>query len=210
MGEHDRIPRLYAYFEEDRQFYLVQELIEGHSLNAEFQRGKPWSERETSEFLQELLEILTFVHQQGTIHRDIKPDNIMRRDEDRKLFLIDFGAVKEKLSVDESGQTTVAIGTPFYMPPEQAMGEPGTYSDIYAVGILGIQALTGIPAQDLPRDEEELKQIIEELPINTQLKYVLGRMVSFQYKNRFADGKETLQALIPTVLEPIESAKKNI
>ncbi|MDJ0679618.1 MAG: serine/threonine-protein kinase [Xenococcaceae cyanobacterium MO_167.B52] len=202
LGEHHNIPRLYAYFEEDGEFYLVQEFIEGHTLNSEFQPGKQWSEKETVDFLRELLEILAFVHQQGTIHRDVKPGNIMRADKDGKLFLIDFGAVKEKLSVDDSGQPTVVIGTPSYMPPEQATGNPKKSSDIYSVGILGIQALTGKAAHGLPRDEEELKQIIEELPIDTQIQYVLGRMVSFQHKNRFADGTEALQALIPTIVEP--------
>ena len=203
LGEHDRIPRLYADIEEDGQFYLVEEFIEGHSLNSEFQQGTRWSETETADFLQELLEILAFVHQEGTIHRDIKPDNIMRRDRDQKLVLIDFGAVKEKLTVDESGQPTVVIGTPSYMAPEQAIGQPGTYSDVYAVGMLGIQTLTGLASYDLPRDEDRLRQKIDELPINTQLKYVLGHMVSFQYKNRFSDAAKALQALVLTIVEPV-------
>ena len=214
LGEHDRIPRLFSYFEEDGEFYLVQEFIAGQDLTGEFQPGKRWSEAETVNFLQELLKILTFVHQENTIHRDIKPANIMRRDRDGKLVLIDFGAVKEILSANQPGDTTtlsstVGIGTYSYMPPEQAMGRPGKYSDVYAVGMLGIQALTGLPSRKLPQDSEQLQQIWNDLKIevSSQLKYVLGRMVSYQYKQRFPDAAEALKALIPTEIDSRESVK---
>ncbi len=165
LGEQNRIPRLYSYFEEEGEFYLVEEFIEGNNLASEFKSGKRWSEEETVRFLQELLEILTFVHQENIIHRDIKPANIMRRDQDRKLVLIDFGAVKEKLTVDKRGQTSVVIGTPPYIAPEQGMGKPEKCSDIYAVGILGIQALTGLVSRDLPQDSDQFRQILEDLRI---------------------------------------------
>jgi serine/threonine-protein kinase len=132
LGEHDKIPRLFSYFEEDGEFFLVQELIKGQTLSKEFQSGRRWSEEETVNFLRELLEILSVVHQENTIHRDLKPANIMRRDSDGKLVLIDFGAVKEVLTVDRDGQTdsTIAIGTLTYMPFEQTKGKPGKHSDV--------------------------------------------------------------------------------
>jgi eukaryotic-like serine/threonine-protein kinase len=212
LGENDQIPRLFSYFEEDGEFYLVQELVEGHTLSQEFEPGTRWSEAKTVKFLRELLEILSVVHQQGTIHRDLKPANIMRRQQDGKLVLIDFGAVKEILSIQQSEPTgeppTVGIGTAAYLPPEQAMGRPGKYSDIYAVGMLGIQALTGLPSQDLPQDTEHLEQVWNDLnvQVDPQLKYVLGRMISYQYKHRFADAVEALKALVPTVINPSESS----
>ncbi|MGK7895304.1 MAG: GUN4 domain-containing protein [Xenococcus sp. (in: cyanobacteria)] len=202
LGEHDCIPRLYSYFEEEGQFYLVQEFIEGDNLVAQFQSGNRWSEEATISFLQELLEILAFVHQEETIHRDIKPANIMRREDDGRLFLIDFGAVKEILTVDEKGQTnltnlTVGIGSVDYMAPEQAMGKPGKYSDVYAVGMLGIQALTGFISRDLPQDSSRLREVLEQLKINIspQLESVLSKMISFQPQNRFADAVEALEAV---------------
>ncbi|MEM9276090.1 MAG: protein kinase [Cyanobacteria bacterium P01_F01_bin.143] len=202
LGEHDQIPRLFSYFEEEGQFYLVQEFIQGQNLVAQFQSGKRWGEKETVNFLQELLEILTFVHQEKTIHRDIKPANIMRRDSEGRLFLIDFGAVKEILTVDEKGQTnftdlTVGIGSRDYMAPEQAMGKPGKYSDIYAVGMLGVQALTGLSSRDLPQDSDKLREILDErqITISPQLEFVLSKMISFQPQNRFADAAEALEAV---------------
>ncbi|MDJ0589148.1 MAG: serine/threonine-protein kinase [Pleurocapsa sp. MO_226.B13] len=207
LGEHNQIPRLYSYFGEEGEFYLVQELIEGQDLTSEFQPGKKWSEAETVEFLQELLSILSVVHQENTIHRDIKPANIMRRQSDRRLVLIDFGAVKKILTGDRQGKTTlsstVGIGTYSYMPPEQAMGRPGKYSDVYAVGMLGIQALSGLSSRELPQDSEHLQQMWNDLDleVSPQLKYVLGKMVSFQYKQRFQDANEALKALIPTEID---------
>ena len=189
LGEDDRIPRLFSYFEEDKEFFLIQELVEGRDLTSEFQIGKMWSESETVEFLQELLRVLSIVHKENKVHRDIKPANIMRRNSDRKIVLIDFGAVKEILTVDKHGNTTlpdktVGIGTPAYMPAEQAMGLPDTYSDIYAVGILGIQAITGLPSMNLPRDAEQFEEILQEkrISITAELKSVLCKMIALQTK----------------------------
>ena len=200
LGEHNQIPRLYSYFEEDEQFYLVQEFIQGHNLTQEFQPGKKWTESETVKFLLELLEILTVVHQKNAIHRDLKPANIMRRDSDGKLVLIDFGAVKEVVTVDQKKQTnfTVAIGTSFYMSPEQAQGMPGKYSDVYAVGMLGIQALTGLKSEELPEDPESLQQMWQDLDIkvSSDLKSALNNMVSLQCKERYQDAVEARKALI--------------
>ena len=205
LGEYNQIPRLFSYFEENNEFYLVQELVKGHDLTHEFQPGKKWSESETVDFLIELLSILSVVHQNNTIHRDIKPANIMRRGEDGKLVLIDFGAVKEVLTVDKDGQITVivyptkGIGTPIYMPPEQAMGKPGKYSDIYAVGMLGVQALTGLTGKDLPLDSDGLRRIWQnsEIKVSSKLKSILEKMISFQCKKRYADAESALEALAP-------------
>ncbi|MBD0344001.1 MAG: serine/threonine protein kinase, partial [Coleofasciculus sp. Co-bin14] len=146
LGNHDRIPQLIDHFEEDEQFYLVQEFIEGIELKHELPIGKQFSETHVIALLQEILEILEFVHDQGVIHRDVKPSNLIRRKRDGKIVLIDFGAVKQVSTqiIHPEGQTTltVAVGSPGYMPNEQLSGKPRFCSDIYAVGMLGIQALT--------------------------------------------------------------------
>ncbi|MFN7656654.1 MAG: protein kinase domain-containing protein, partial [Dolichospermum sp.] len=93
LGTHDRIPQLLAYFEENAEFYLVQELIVGNNLSQELSSGKIFTENQVISLVQEILEILDFVHQQKVIHRDVNPRNILRRQQDGKLILIDFGAV---------------------------------------------------------------------------------------------------------------------
>ena len=150
LGHHDRIPRLLAYFEENQEFYLVQEFIPGELLTNKLQPGQRWTENQVWEFVSEILEILVFIHAQGFIHRDIKPSNIIQRQQDNKLVLVDFGAVKQNwaqlLSQTSNIEmpATVGIGTPGYMPMEQARGRPRPNSDIYALGAIALQALTGL------------------------------------------------------------------
>ena len=95
LGSHNQIPALYAYFEENNDFYLVQELIEGITLTNIIQSQSSFSESYVRDFLVDFLQILDYVHQKKIIHRDIKPDNIIIRESDQKPVLIDFGAVKE-------------------------------------------------------------------------------------------------------------------
>lgn len=112
LGTHDQIPQLLAYFEEDEEFYLVQEQIIGHTLNQELPPGRAIDEIAAIKIVRDLLQTLTFVHQNNVIHRDIKPSNIIRRHSDGKLVLIDFGAVKEVSTkqLDTEEQTPFTIG----------------------------------------------------------------------------------------------------
>jgi serine/threonine protein kinase/regulator of sirC expression with transglutaminase-like and TPR domain len=153
LGNHDQIPTLLAEFEENQEFYLVQQFVDGYPLNQEIQPGIPWSEDKVISLLTELLQILKYVHSYAVIHRDIKPSNLMRRSSDNKIVLIDFGAVKEITNQISQGQSplTVAVGTLQYMPMEQLQGQPRFNSDIYAVGMLGIQALSGLHSNELSK-----------------------------------------------------------
>lgn len=147
LGQHDQIPQLLASFEENEEFYLVQEFVQGHPLSQELRPRLKLSQPQVVRLLMELLEILSFVHSQGVIHRDLKPSNIMRRNHDNKLVLIDFGVAKkittQLAESDEASRFTVSVGTPGYMPGEQSAGRPHFNSDIYALGMIAVEALTG-------------------------------------------------------------------
>ncbi|HEY9297219.1 MAG TPA: serine/threonine-protein kinase, partial [Phormidium sp.] len=147
LGEsHDQIPQLYAYFEENQEFYLVQELIEGETLTPQVQKQGKLSARTVQKILLDILPILDFIHSQGIIHRDIKPDNIILRQRDSKPVLIDFGALKETMMTMANSQGnpthSMVIGTPGFMPSEQAAGKPIYSSDLYSVGLTAIYLLT--------------------------------------------------------------------
>jgi len=196
--KHPQIPALLANFEENGEFYLVQDYIDGEDLSrTEITPGKRLSEAIVIKLLQDILEILAFVHQQNVIHRDIKPSNLIRRRQDGKIFLIDFGAVKEikTLVMTPGGQTSVLapIGTPGYMPSEQASGHPQLCSDVYAVGMLGIQALTGIVPSQLQKDST--LQVIwrERVQVSPQLTDILDKMVRYDFSQRFHSAVEALQ-----------------
>ncbi len=199
LGNHDRIPRLLAYFEEQQEFYLVQEYVPGNPLSTELQAGRKWSEQQVVDLLAEILDILVFIHSQGVIHRDIKPDNIMRRASDRRLILIDFGAIKQVRNQQmlHGQQTmTVAIGTPGYMPIEQASGNPRASSDLYALGSIGIQALTGVNPCELASDDHTGELKWEHLTVaNPQLIAILQRMTRYHFKDRFLTAAEALAAV---------------
>ncbi|MBS9390309.1 MAG: protein kinase [Dolichospermum sp. WA123] len=199
LSNNDQIPRLLAYFDENQEFFLVQEFIDGHTLSEELIPGQPWSEVQVMQMLLEILSILEFVHQEGVIHRDIKPDNIIRREADYKLVLVDFGAVKQLRSplVVVGGQqtATVAIGTPGYMPTEQGQGKPRPNSDIYALGIIAIQALTGVPVSQLQEDPDTGEINWQHLiPVNPELVAILTKMVRYHFKERYQTATEALQA----------------
>ncbi|MBV6627727.1 MAG: protein kinase [Rivularia sp. (in: Bacteria)] len=204
LGNHDQIPRLLAYFDENHEFFLVQEFIEGHPLTDELETRQRWNENQVIQMLVSVLSVLEFVHSQGVIHRDIKPDNIIRRYSDGKLVLVDFGAVKQlrasyglgSLQGVQNPSATVAIGTPGYMPTEQGQGRPRHNSDIYSLGIIAIQALTGIAPMDLPEDPQTGELLWENLvPVSRELTEVLNMMVRYHFKERYQNATEALEAL---------------
>ncbi|MDX2229015.1 MAG: serine/threonine-protein kinase [Leptolyngbyaceae cyanobacterium bins.349] len=209
LGKHPQIPQLLAYFNERGDFYLVQEYIDGISLADELKLHKllrPLSEQAVVMILFELLHILDFVHRHGVIHRDIKPANIIRRRSDRKLVLIDFGAVKQVSAMDEQSDGTVftvAIGTNGYMAPEQAMGKPCAASDIYALGMTGIRALTGIEPSKLDSGGAAASPASvswkEMVQVSDSLVEILDKMVRVDVSERYRTAPEAITALQPLV-----------
>lgn len=202
LGKHDRVPLLLAYFESKQHFFLVEDYIPGHPLSEEIVPGSPLSESQTLALLQEVLEILDFVHSQGVIHRDVTPANIIRRETDGKLVLIDFGAVKEiTAELLEGDYRTIATGTPAYMPVEQFRGQPQFNSDIYALGTIAIQALTGASVKDLPHLKNPSNSSSGETlwrlraRINPKLADVIDKMVRDDFKQRYQSAREVLEDL---------------
>ncbi|MBW4595633.1 MAG: serine/threonine protein kinase [Brasilonema angustatum HA4187-MV1] len=209
LDNYDLVPHLLAHFEDNLEFYLVQQFIEGHALSVELPPGDRWSQSKVFQLLCEVLSILNFVHSCGLIHRDVKPSNILRRKEDNRLVLIDFGAVKpiwNQLIINQGKTsnfipleyTTIAIGTPGYMPHEQQRGKPRPSSDIYALGMIAIQALTGVHPTQLPEDRNTGEILWQELAqVNEKLALILNKMVCHHFKDRYHSAKEALEVLAP-------------
>jgi serine/threonine-protein kinase len=197
----DQIPRLYAYFSENGQFYLVQEYIQGQTLTAKLQQQGLMSESTVKEILTNILPVLDYVHSKGIVHRDIKPDNILIRYADRKPILIDFGAVKETIGtvVTPSGNSTrsIVIGTPGFMPSEQTVGRPMFASDIYSLGLTAIYLLTGKMPQELATDPATGTLLWRQhaLSVTPSFAAVLDKAIQFSAGDRFASAREMLQAL---------------
>ncbi|QNP28624.1 CHASE2 domain-containing serine/threonine-protein kinase [Cylindrospermopsis curvispora] len=199
VGQHPQIPQLLGYFEDRQEFYLVQEYIVGHTLSQEL---PPVTGAKSQSFviamLLEILEILSFIHQHHVIHRDIKPSNIMRRHQDNRLCLIDFGAVKLIQPQINPGteSATVSIGTRGYSPPEQLAGHPRLSSDIYALGMIGIQAVTGNFPQELPLDPQTGNVVWRHLGIvSDQLASILDKMVCYNFGDRYLSARAVIEDL---------------
>ncbi len=210
IGSHPQIPRLLDYFEEDANFYLVQEFVDGETLKQEFERRGAFNEIEIRKILSEILPALGFMHQNGVIHRDIKPANIMRRKQDGQLVLIDFGAVSSQINKpsaeeDPSGLlTNFAIGTPGFAPPEQMAMRPVYSSDLYATAMSCLYLMTGRSPKDLPHDpytgEINWKSQVQ---LSDRLRVVFEKLLQQSVALRFRSAEEALKSLESgTVEEP--------
>jgi serine/threonine-protein kinase len=213
LGDNsNQIPRLYAYFSDNGQFYLIQEYIEGQTLSTIVQSRGVMSENAVRDILIGLLPVLDYVHGRGIVHRDIKPDNIIIRKYDGKPVLIDFGAVKETIGTifTPSGNSTrsIVIGTPGFMPSEQSVGRPMFASDIYSLGMTAIFLLTGKLPQEIPNDPATgailWRQYASSLTPGFAM--VLDKAIQFVPQHRFNSARDMLWALqsgssasIPTV-----------
>ncbi|WP_035992128.1 serine/threonine-protein kinase [Leptolyngbya sp. KIOST-1] len=192
IGNHPQLPRLLDYFESGQEFFLVQEYINGFTLQQEVKRGGPFTEAGVKQFLSEILAMVQYVHDNHVIHRDIKPANIIRRDQDKKLVLIDFGAVKDKVNPlqaansDQTALTAYAIGTPGYAPPEQMAMRPVYASDIYALGVTCIYLLSGKAPKDLNYDPHTGELLWREhVHISDHFAGVLQKMLEISVKHRY-------------------------
>jgi eukaryotic-like serine/threonine-protein kinase len=205
LDKCSRIPKLIDRFQEQGKFYLIQEYIAGNPLNEELGSGKKLGGQEVIDLLLDILSVLEYVHSKSIIHRDIKPSNLIRRQSDNKIVLIDFGAVKSIRNLAfEGGQITQtrAIGTEGYMPAEQCKNQPKCNSDIYAAGIIGIQALTGLHIEDFFHDKETCELIWHYatpdrpiVQISDKLEKILNKMVRYDFKDRYQKVEEVLQDL---------------
>lgn len=189
LGEHPQIPRLLAHIEENGHLYLVQEYIDGGSLADELAAGSMTVEQ-VLPMLREMLTILAAVHGQHVIHRDIKPSNILRRHSTGQLVLIDFGAVKA-LQAAPQPDLTVAIGSLGYMAPEQQSSRPCFGSDLYSLGMVALQALSG---QHPMRFELPVTCERVGVTVPPRLAEFIDRLVRVDHRDRYGSAGEALQA----------------
>ncbi|NET52579.1 MAG: serine/threonine protein kinase, partial [Merismopedia sp. SIO2A8] len=211
LGQHELIPTFIDFFEESEEFYLVQEFIDGTSLSDTLLDGLRFSEQEAIAFLKDVLSVLDFIHRNDVIHRDVKPENLIKRHSDDRYVLIDFGAVKERQFelVEHTRMTnvarspdapksslTVGIGTEGYTPHEQLNGRPRHSSDLYALGITTIQALTGMQPYEWGDDADtgELQWQPHALT-SVGFTLILETMVRFNVKHRYTKASDVLSDL---------------
>ncbi|MCC5663802.1 bifunctional serine/threonine-protein kinase/ABC transporter substrate-binding protein [Nostoc sp. CHAB 5784] len=211
---HARIPRLFGFFTKDveattgyvqRFFYLVQDYIEGENLdnelNARLSLPEPrtFSENEVINILKEILNILKYIHNPDDtngviyIHRDIKPANIMRCSKNNRLYLIDFGAVKQILQGLELETTSIVLD-PRFAPPEQFRNQQlSPASDLYATATTCLCLLTGNRNPNQLLEESCLKEIVTVS--DQHFAKALDLMLKHRSKDRPQSAQEVLKIL---------------
>ncbi len=203
---HPQIPSFRANFEEAKRLFLVQEYAEGKTyakiLGERIRESKTFTEEEAITFLHQMLPILTNIHNQGIIHRDISPDNIILRDVDQLPVLIDFGVVKAGVQNLESaeagiGEQGTTVGKAGYAPNEQLQtGEAYANSDLYALAVTVVVLMTGRKPESLIDKSTMTWKWQQLLPtISPWFAKVLMRMMSYRPNNRYQSAKEVSQAL---------------
>jgi serine/threonine-protein kinase len=207
---HPQIPNLLAYFplevpgwhspQPQQFFYIVQQYIEGQNLEDELAAKGRFTEADVRDVLEQTLSILQYVHEENVIHRDIKPSNLVRHHKTGRLFLLDFGAVKEVTQgVGGAGRST-GIYTPGYAPPEQMQGAPVfPSSDLYALAVSCIVLLTGEEPKQLFDSFSSSWQWTDKAQVSPELTAILNRMLQSIPSDRLGSAQEVLQTLNPTV-----------
>ena len=198
---HIQIPKLLNYFEENQQFYLIQDFVLGKNLEREVKKGHIYQESSAKKFLRNILPVLNYVHSQKVIHRDIKPGNILREKKTKTLYLIDFGAVKEQVNTQlmnqnpEGAFTKISVGTMGFAPPEQLAMRPVYSSDIYALAATCVFLLTGKAPKDLCNPVTGELAWEQHTAVTPTFARVLNKMLELDVRQRFASADEVIKAL---------------
>ncbi|GAB1542533.1 hypothetical protein NUACC21_52070 [Scytonema sp. NUACC21] len=206
LGENSQIPTLFAYFEQNMYLFLVQQYIDGENLRKEVERTGQYGEKETRRFLLDLLPVLKFIHERGVIHRDIKPQNIIRRRSDGRLVLIDFGASKQ-LSTTVQTKTGTTIGSHGYTPIEQMQyGQAYAASDLFSLGATCFFLLTGMSPSDvwMQKGYSWVTGWQEYLasPISAELAQVINKLLTVNYQERYQSADEVYKSIVQQLSPP--------
>nr|MDZ8047853.1 serine/threonine-protein kinase [Nostoc sp. DedQUE02] len=219
LAEHPQIPTLLAYFEQNHYLFLVQQFVNGQNLHKEWETRGNYSEIEIREFLLDLLPVLKFVHVRGVIHRDIKPQNIIRRKSDGRLVLIDFGASKQLTATVQTKMGTV-IGSHGYTALEQMQdGKAYPASDLFSLGATCFHLLTGVRPSQLWIQQgygwvASWRQYLtrpgrDGISVSIELSEVLDRLLQLDIEKRYQSADEVITDLTPQ-LPPLASVPPTI
>ncbi|MGD1713052.1 protein kinase domain-containing protein [Dapis sp. BLCC M172] len=220
---HPQIPRFWEFIRENKCLFLVQDFIEGQTLesllNQRRKQGNFFSEVEITDFIRQILPVLSYLHGQGIIHRDIAPDNIIYRIEDGLPVLIDLGGVKqiaaEVSHKADSSKNVVSAGTKLgkfgYAPDEQMrLGIVAPHSDLYALAVTCLVLMTGKFPSELINAKTMEWQWSQELKLSPKFEGILNRMLAPIPGDRFQSAEEILVQLqlpTPEIIAPTQISK---
>ena len=196
LGYHEQIPQLWDHFEENGEFYLVQEYIQGENLAQKIEQ-QDLSTAEVIQILESALSVLSFIHQNRIIHRNIKPSNLMIRHEDRQVILTDFGILADlKMSPNATLDPSQIKDKKNYLSPEQIAGRPTISSDLYALGMTVIEALTKVEPGTLPRNQQMGKLLwSQQIAVDRRFVKIIDKMIHLDVGQRYQSAEKVLNDL---------------
>jgi len=211
--EHENLVKLFEFgvAQDGRPFYAM-ELLSGESLDKKIEREKGMDYREAVAIGMQACRALETAHAASVIHRDIKPANLFLS-ADGKLKLLDFGVAKEAFNVEADGEGLSIVGTPEYMAPEQARGEADQRSDLYALGVVLFELLSGrLPHEaespvllldaKFRKEPESLRKLVPERGIPKMVDAAVSRALSTEPEHRYRSAAELREALEAALHEP--------
>ncbi len=200
LGHHSQIPALLAHYQQENHQYLVQEFISGQNLAEELKIQGAFNQSQIRQLLSSLLPVLQFVHGHNVIHRDIKPDNIIRRPskDATEFILIDFGAAKYAINADLK-QTGTSIGSPEFVAPEQSRGKALFNSDLYSLGVTCIHLLTQASPFDLIDIDHNWvwRDYLNGNTVSDALGKILDKLIAIAPSKRYQSADEVIRDLNP-------------
>lgn len=202
------VAHLRDHFVDGDYFYLVEEYIPGYSLEQKLSAGKRYSAKQAWQLVQELLKILEFVHSHDVIHRNIKPDRIIYRQTDHRIVLVGFGFFREIIYQTARQQALTALpldpSVTAYMAPEQVAGKSQPNTDLYSVGLIAIQALTGLDAatiaQSLTPEMPAVPAWATKLALTPSAIAFLKKLAQPSLAQRYRSATAALQSMSPAGL----------
>ena len=213
---HPNIVEVYDVGEEDGEYYIVMEYIEGKTLKQLLKKRESLTLTEVIDIMTQLTDGIAHAHESYIIHRDIKPQNIMIQD-DGRIKITDFG-IAMALNATQLTQTNSVMGSVHYLPPEQASGKGATVkSDIYSMGILMYELLTGtVPFKGDNAVEIALKHMKDKIPsirkqdpsIPQSVENILMKATAKNPRNRYDSAKEMHDDLVACLTEEHANDKK--
>jgi len=210
---HPGVIPIYAVGEYEGLAYYIMPLVEGESLRERLTREGPLPPEEVGRILREAAAALAGAHRAGIVHRDIKPENLMLEGEERRVLVMDFGIAKSTAGTQTGlTGTGMIIGTPTYMSPEQATGskEVDVRSDMYSLGVVGYELLTGRPPFTAPSVPELIMQHVTtpapsvaagRADVHESLAIAVNRCLMKEPGERWKDAAE-LSAFLERVATP--------
>jgi serine/threonine protein kinase len=211
---HPNVAAVFDYGESDRTVYLVMEYVDGESLSTVLAREGALDPRRAIDISRQIADGLTAAHELGIVHRDLKPDNVIiatKRDGREIAKVVDFGIAKalSDLPQDSLTRSGLVIGTPEYMSPEQLLGDPvDARADIYALGCMLYQMLTGGQPFDATTREQMIRRRLHEPPPHLQtampeiprrLDTLIAHMLARSPNERLASAAEVSASLDPAL-----------